>query len=60
MDFNSLKSPSLGFRVIQMGYWPDFNLETIFIIKNIFIMENLTDLRKTVETSLDLCLNKGR
>ena len=30
------KSPFLGFWVIQMGYWPDFNFEN-FLIKNIFI-----------------------
>ena len=35
LDFYSLKSPFLGFRVIQMGYWPDFNLESVFIFKNI-------------------------
>ena len=29
-DFNSLKSPFLGFRVIQTEYWPDFNLESVF------------------------------
>ena len=28
--FNSLTSPFLGFRVIQTGYWPDFNLESVF------------------------------
>ena len=28
--FNSLKSPFLGFRVIQKVYWPDLNLECVF------------------------------
>ena len=53
LDFYSLKSPFLGFRVIQMGYWPDFNLESVFIFKNIFNMESVTDFRKTVETGVD-------
>ena len=29
-----------------------------FIIKNIFIIKNLTDFRKTVETGVDPLLNK--
>ena len=33
-------------------HFPDFILETFFI-KNIFIMKNLTDFRKTVETGVD-------
>ena len=53
LDFYSLKSPSLGFRVIQMGYWPDFNLESVFDFKDIFNMKNVTDFRKTVETGVD-------
>ena len=53
LDFYSLKSPFLGFRVIQMGYWPDFNLESVFIFKNIFNMKSVTDFRKTVETGVD-------
>ena len=53
LDFYSLKSPFLGFRVIQMGYWPDFNLESVFIFKNIFNMKNVTDFRKTVEAGVD-------
>ena len=56
LDFYSLKSPFLGFRVIQMGYWPDFNLESVFIFKNIFNMKNVADFRKTVENpSVSLC-----
>ena len=35
LDFYSLKSPFLGFGVIQMGYWPDFNLESVFLLKYI-------------------------
>ena len=54
LDFYSLRSPFLGFRVIQTGYWPDFNLESVFIMKNIFIMKKyVTDFRKTVETGVD-------
>ena len=34
----------------------DFNLESLFI-KNIFIMKNLTELRKTAETGVDARLN---
>ena len=36
-----------------MGYWPDVNLESVFIFKNIFNMKNVTDFRKTVETGVD-------
>ena len=32
------------------------NLESIFCIKNISIMKNLTDFRKMVETNVDPCL----
>ena len=53
LDFYSFKSPFLGFRVIQLGYWPDFNLESVFIFKNIFDIKNVPDFRKTVETGVD-------
>ena len=53
LDFHSLKSPLLDFIVIQTGYWPDSNLGSVFIIKIIFIMKNVTDIRKTVETGVD-------
>ena len=53
LDFYFLKSPFLAFRVIQMGYWPDFNLESVFSFKNIFNMKNVTYFRKTVETGVD-------
>ena len=53
LDFYFFKSPFLDFRVIQMGYWPDFNLESVFIFKNIFNMKSVTDFRKTVETGVD-------
>ena len=34
-------------------HFPDFNLESSIIIKNKFLMKNLTDFRKTVETDVD-------
>ena len=34
-------------------HFPDFNLDKVFCIKNIFIMNDVTDFRKTVETSVD-------
>ena len=37
LDFYSSESPFLGFWVIQMGYWPGFNLESVFILKIYFI-----------------------
>ena len=54
----------MGFWVIQMGYWPvEFSSDEAFVqsifqistwkgffIKNIIIMKNLTDFRKTLET----------
>ena len=52
-DFHSLKSRFLDFIVIQTGYWPDSSLERVFIIKNIFVMKNVTDFGKTVETGVD-------
>ena len=36
------------------NHFPDFNLESLFfLIKNIFIMKNLTNFHKTVETYVD-------
>ena len=37
LEFLPSKSPFLGFRVIQTRYWPVFNLESVFIIKNILL-----------------------
>ena len=37
LDFYSLRSPFLGFSVIQSGYWPDFNLESFFLEKFIHL-----------------------
>ena len=56
LDFLLLESPFLFFRVIQIGYWPNFNLKSVFIIKIWYIMKNVTDFRKTVETGVDPCL----
>ena len=59
LDFNSLKSPFPGFSesfrqdIGQISTWKVF-----FIIENIFIMKNLTDFCKTVETSVDPRLGK--
>ena len=44
----------------RVQYFPDFNLERIFITKNIFIMKNPTDLGKTVENGVDPCLPNSR
>ena len=39
---------------VPVDHFPDFNLESATIsIKNTFLMKNLTDFRKTVETGLD-------
>ena len=39
---------------VPVDHFPDFNLESAtIIIKNMFIMKNLTDFLKTVETGLD-------
>ena len=40
----------------RVQHFPDFNLESIFIIKNIFIMRNPTNVGKRVETGVDPCL----
>ena len=67
LDINSLKFPFRGFWFIEWGlnawklekenicpdHFPDFYLESSIIIKNMFIMKNLTDFRKTVETDVD-------
>ena len=57
LDFNSLKSPFLSFRVIQTGYWPlPFSSDEVFVqsIFQIstwkFFMKNVTDFHKTVES----------
>ena len=42
LDFYYLKSPFLGFQVIQTECWPDGDLESVFIIKN--IQEKLSSL----------------
>ena len=38
--------------------FPDFNLVFLLLLfsKNIFIMKNLTDFRKSMETGVDPCL----
>ena len=39
-------------------HFPDFNLGSFIIIKSMFIMKNLTDFRKTVETGVNPHLEK--
>ena len=58
-DFNSLKSPLLGFWVIQTGFSPvlvtsdeALQLGKIFSLLKMFIMKKLTDFRKTVDLRL--------
>ena len=34
-------------------HFPDFNLGSFIIIKSMFIMKNLTNFRKTVETGVN-------
>ena len=53
LDFNSPKSPFLGFWVIQAGYWPDFNFESFIFIKIYLFIKNLTEFHKMVETGVD-------
>ena len=45
-----------GYEARRVQHFPDFNLERIFITKNIFIMKNPTDFGKRVETGVDPCL----
>ena len=42
-----------GYQARRVQHFPDFNLESILITKNIFIMKNPTDLGKTVENGLN-------
>ena len=59
LDFNSLKSTFPGFSesfrqdIGQISTWKVF-----FIIKNIFVIKNLTNFPKTVEIDVDPCLGK--
>ena len=45
-----------GYEATRVQHFPDFNVQSIFIAKNIFIMKNPTDFGKRVETSVDPCL----
>ena len=59
LDFNSLKSPFLGFsRSFRQDIGQISTGKVFFIIKNIFVMKNLTNFPKTVETDVDPCLGK--
>ena len=45
-----------GYEARRVQHFPDFNVESIFVTKNIFIMKNPTDFGKTVENGADPCL----
>ena len=49
-----------GYDARRVQHFPDFNFESIFITKNIFIMKNPTDFGKTVENGVDPCLPNSR
>ena len=49
-----------GYEARRVQHFPDFNLESIFITKNVFIMKNPTDFGKTVKNGVDPCLPKTR
>ena len=55
LDFNPLRSHSLGFRVFRTGYWPGFKIKALKIsfLKSYPFLKSLTVLRKTEETGLD-------
>ena len=54
--FNSLSPLSWVFESLRQHIAQVSTWKVFFIIKNIFIMKNLTDFRKTVETGVDLRL----
>ena len=49
-----------GYEARRVQHFPDFNFESIFITKNIFIMKSPTDFGKTVENGVDPCLPNSR
>ena len=51
--FNSLSPLSWVFESLRQHIAQVSTWKVFFIIKNIFIMKNLTDFRKTVETGVD-------
>ena len=64
LDFNSLKSPFLGFLVIQTGYWPvpfslDGALQNGGLLLLLFLIpgnKNLSNFPEKMETCVDLHL----
>ena len=59
LDFYSMRSPFVGFSVIQSGYWPDFNLESFFS-REIYL-ENSDRLQTGVDPCLQYqCLSISR
>ena len=58
-DFYSMRSPFVGFSVIQSGYWPDFNLESFFSWE--IYLENSDQLQTGVDPCLQYqCLSISR
>ena len=49
-----------GYEATRVQHFPDFNLESIFITKYIFIIKNPTDFGKTVKNGVDPCLPSTR
>ena len=49
-----------GYEAGQVQHFPDFNSESIFITKNMFIMKDPTDFGKMVENGVDACLPNFR
>ena len=59
LDFYSMRSPFVGFSVIQSGYWPDFNLESFFSWE--IYLENSDQLQTGVDPCLQYqCLSISR
>ena len=63
LDFNSLKSPFMGFLVIQTGYWPvPFSLDGALQNSGLLLLflmprnKNLSNFPEKMETSVDLHL----
>ena len=49
-----------GYEAGRVKHFPDFNSESIFIAKNMFIMKDPTDFGKMVENGVDPCLPNSR
>ena len=51
---------SSGYEAGRVQHFPDFNSESSFITKNMFIMKDPTDFGKMVENGVDPCLPNSR